>query len=452
MELSARPELERALQTSLLQTGLLPGGRPLYVAYSGGSDSTALLAALVALGYPVHALHVDHGWHAESSQWADFCCQQAQALGVPCAVLQLSPDTPGEGPEDRARRGRYALLESQLRPGDWVLTAQHQEDQAETLLLQLLRGTGWAGLAAMPRQRPLGQGILFRPLLQVSKQVLQDYLELKQLSYLHDPANRNLRYERVRLRDRVFPLLEDLGWPYAAAHMARAAENLGDVREIMEDWFEIYWRQHRLTHPDLPENRLSLSFLQQLSAPMQTMFIRTWLQRRQVPLPTKARMLALLAAVQAGGGGRCIQWEGGACWFQGQSLYLCQRPDFGEDWREGRWQPGQALPFRGWVCAHAALPIRSSAAHVLTDKLAEEQLFWRRRQHGESMLTPGGQHRPLKKMLLEVGVPPEWRAHLPLLWDGRGRLVLIPGFYAAPWAEARSDEPSGFCFYRHAHI
>ncbi|MBN6742302.1 tRNA(Ile)-lysidine synthetase, partial [Acidithiobacillus sp. MC6.1] len=100
MESSAPPELERRLQTRLQGSLRPPEGRILYMAYSGGGDSTALLAALVSLGYTVHALHVDHGWHPDSAQWAQSCQQQAAALGVAFTLLHLPPDTPGEGPED----------------------------------------------------------------------------------------------------------------------------------------------------------------------------------------------------------------------------------------------------------------------------------------------------------------------------------------------------------------
>ncbi|MBN2680365.1 tRNA lysidine(34) synthetase TilS [Acidithiobacillus montserratensis] len=449
MEWLARPELERRLQTCL-QEWPLSSGRPFFVAYSGGSDSTALLAALVALEYPVHALHVDHGWHAQSPVWADFCVTRAHALGVPCTVLRLPPETIGEGPEDRARRGRYAVLAAQLQEGDLLLTAQHQQDQAETFFLQLLRGTGIAGLAAMPRQKPLGKGLLLRPLLQIPKKVLLDYLQKKNIPYLQDPANQDPRFDRVRVRQQLLPLLQELGWQHAVDSVARTAENLGDVHALVEDWFAIYWERHRAAFPQLRDESLSLHFLRELSPALQRMFLRGWLQKLQMPLPSQARLAVLQQALDSGVS-QHIQWAGGACWLQGHTLYLWRSPDFTRNWSEGPWQSDEPLPFAGWECQLIPqLPLELSPDNghqALTAEVSRENLCWRRRQPGEKIRMPSGQHRPLKKILLEAAVPPEWREHIPLLRDAHGHLLLIPGFYTAPWASAAPGS-AALCFIR----
>ncbi|PKY10253.1 tRNA lysidine(34) synthetase TilS [Acidithiobacillus marinus] len=445
MEWSARPELEQRLQNRLQQWELTPQ-RPLLVAYSGGSDSTALLAALVALEYPVHALHVDHGWHAQSPVWADFCVTQTQAMGVPCTVLYLPPDTTGEGPEDQARRGRYAVLTEQLQEGDILLTAQHQQDQAETFLLQLLRGTGIAGLAAMPWQKPLGKGQLLRPLLQVPKSVIRDYLQQKNLPYLQDPANQDPRFDRVRVRQQLLPLLQEMGWAHAPGTLARTAENMGDVYALVEDWFTIQWERHRTAFPQLREDAVSLEFLRKLTPALQRMFLRGWLQKLRVPLPSQARLTILQQALDSGLGRR-IQWAGAACWLQGQTLYLWRSSDFTGDWQEGPWQSDSALPFAGWECQKVEALPSGSAHQALSAAFSEETLCWRRRQPGELVRMSTGTHRPLKKILLEAAVPPDWRAHIPLLWDTHGHLLLIPGFYTAPWARAAFGT-AALCFIR----
>ncbi|MGE4529721.1 MAG: tRNA lysidine(34) synthetase TilS [Acidithiobacillus sp.] len=447
MELSAPPELEQRLQNFMQDVPRPRDGRPFFVAYSGGSDSTALLVALQALHYPVHALHVDHGWHSESPQWAEFCRQQAAALGVPCTLLRLAPGTRGEGPEDQARRGRYALLAGLLQPGDWLLTAQHQEDQAETLLLQLLRGAGVAGLAAMPRQRPLGQGQLLRPLLNVPKQVLQNYLQAKNWPYLCDPANENPRYERVRLRQQVMPSLRASGWPHAAANIARAADNLSDAQTVLEDWFKERWQQHQSAYPDIPNNALSILYLRALSPAQQRVFLRDWLTQQHVPVPTRARLAVLLNSLDGIGAGKRIQWAGGEVWLQGGLLYLCDSPVFDQDWQEGRWSMDAPLPFSGWECQCGEASPEMVRHYALAAEHATGMLYWRRRQLGEHAQIHGGQHRPLKKIMLEAGVPPHLRTHIPLLWDAAGHLLLIPGFYTAPWAIPRMGQRA-LCFFK----
>ena len=437
---SALPDLERRLQTRL-QEDLCPSeGRTFHVAYSGGGDSTALLAALISLGYPVHALHVDHGWHPDSAQWARFCQQQAVALGAPFTRLRLPADTPGEGPEDQARRARYALMAAQLEQGDWLLTAQHLEDQAETLLLQLLRGAGVAGLAAMPWQRPLGIGLLVRPLLDVSQQVLRDYLEQRHLPFLNDPANADMRYDRVRVRNILLPQLRELGWPHAARNIARAADNLADMREIAADWFSLRWQRYRADYPELSAERLSVEYLQSLSAAAQRVFLRGWLQQRQISVPSRERLEVLRDAVMQGRGGARIQWEGGQAWLQGGLLRAWPQPcaTVEKEWEEGPWcaVPGKSLPIPGWQCALRDTP-PDGFHHALAERFAGMGLYWRRRREGELILTGQGQHRPLKKLLLEAGVPPDRRAEVPLLWDEEGHLLLILGYYTAPWASAR---------------
>ncbi|MGC9206183.1 tRNA lysidine(34) synthetase TilS [Acidithiobacillus sp.] len=432
MEWSARPDLELKLQIILQKWELLPRERPFFVAYSGGSDSTALLVALVALGCPVRALHVDHGWHAESRDWARFCVAQANALGVSCMVLHLPPETSGEGPEDRARRGRYALLAAQLQAGDYLLTAQHQQDQSETFFLQLLRGTGIAGLSGMPQQKPLGAGVLLRPFLQFPKQALLDYLQEKKIPYISDPANQDPRYDRTRVREQLLPLLENLGWPHAVATVARTAENLGDVHELVDDWFALYWDRHQSDHPGLQEDALSLGFLQRLSPTRQRMFLRGWLQRLQCPLPSRARLEVLQDALMTATA-KSIQWEGGACRIQGKTLYLSRAPEFDDNWQEGSWDISRPLPFRGWECRLLAQGSGEGVSHALLAECAEANLYWRRRQNGERSRMANGQHRTVKNIMLEAGIPPEWRANIPLLWDEAGHLLCIPGYYLAPW-------------------
>ena len=445
MESSALPELERRLRTRLQGDLRPPRGRSLYVAYSGGGDSTALLVALLSLGYEIHALHVDHGWHPDSAQWARFCQEQAKALGVPFTLLHLAADTPGEGPEDQARRARYALMAAQLRQGDWLFTAQHREDQAETVLLQLLRGTGVAGLAGMPRQRPLGAGLLVRPLLDVPRQVLRDYLEQRQLPFLNDPANADMRYDRVRIRRILLPQLQELGWPHATISIARAADNLADMGEIATDWFDLRWQQYRADHPGLSVEVLPLEYLHTLSVAVQRVFLRGWLQSLRISVPGRERLEALRDAVMRGRGGTRIQWEGGQAWLQGGLLRAWPQPRVTaeKEWEAGPWcaAPGKPLPIPGWQCAIRATP-PANLHHALAERFAGTTLYWRRRRQGERTLSGQGQHRSLKKLLLEAGVPPDLRADVPLLWDETGHLLVILGYYTAPWASAPRGEPA----------
>ncbi|MFY9975316.1 MAG: tRNA lysidine(34) synthetase TilS, partial [Chromatiaceae bacterium] len=195
------------------------GAPRVWVAFSGGLDSTCLLrAAAAALGRlpgKLHAVHLDHGLHPESAHWAQHSLGVCKALGVPLKIDRLSISrAPGESLEAVAREARYAALAALLGPGELVLTAQHQDDQAETLLLALLRGSGIEGLASMGPVSKLGSGWLLRPLLDVPRAALEAYAREEGLTWIEDPSNVSLAFDRNFLRRRALPLLRTR-WPSA---------------------------------------------------------------------------------------------------------------------------------------------------------------------------------------------------------------------------------------------
>ncbi|HVT34087.1 MAG TPA: tRNA lysidine(34) synthetase TilS, partial [Nevskiaceae bacterium] len=155
----------------------LPRGARVWLAYSGGVDSTMLLHLLASKKLPrFAAIHVHHGLQPQADAWARGCEKQCAALGVKCLVVrvQVNADDPA-GPEAAARKARYAALLAQMGKDDLMLTAHHQDDQAETVLLRLLRGSGVEGLAAMRAVTPFGPGQLVRPLLDVPAEAIRDY-------------------------------------------------------------------------------------------------------------------------------------------------------------------------------------------------------------------------------------------------------------------------------------
>ena len=210
---------------------------PLCVAYSGGPDSTALLHALAQLREArvrgLRAIHVDHGLHPRSADWAEHARQFCSVLEIECTVsrVQVQRDR-GVGLEAAARQARYVAFESALRDGEWLLLGHHRDDQAETVLLKLLRGSGPEGMGGMRAMRPLGTGTLWRPLLSASRTMLRDYAQRHRLPVVDDPSNADTRLSRNYLRSEIMPrLLEH--WPHAidsimhsAAHHRAAADVL----------------------------------------------------------------------------------------------------------------------------------------------------------------------------------------------------------------------------------
>lgn len=249
-----------------------------WVALSGGLDSTVLLHALVALrpdlGAPLAALHVDHGLHPASPDWAGHCRALCAALAVPLEVRSVAVDRPSsKGPEAAARAARYRAFAELLAPQERLLTAQHRDDQAETLLLQLLRGAGVRGLAAMPVRRVLGRGWLERPLLGFDRSELTQYAEDRGLRWIEDPSNRSPDLDRNYLRHEILPLLRRR-WPGAARTLARSAGHCGRAVEAIDALAE-----QDLAHCRAQAGyRLEIPALVELPHARQTEVLRAWIR------------------------------------------------------------------------------------------------------------------------------------------------------------------------------
>ncbi|HEX6636922.1 MAG TPA: tRNA lysidine(34) synthetase TilS, partial [Steroidobacteraceae bacterium] len=215
----------------------LTGPRPrVVVAFSGGVDSTVLADKLVRgrrkLG-SLRLVHVDHGLQAASAQWSRQCARQARGWRVPFTALRVRVKfNKGDSPEAAARDARYAALAAELEQGEVLVTAQHRDDQVETLLLQLFRGAGVAGLSAMPAIAPFGAGRIARPLLQASRGTLVEYATQRKLRWIEDPTNAQNRFARNYLRHEVLPAIR-ARWAGVDLAIARSARNMADAQVIL---------------------------------------------------------------------------------------------------------------------------------------------------------------------------------------------------------------------------
>ncbi len=216
-----------------------PASPHYWVAYSGGLDSTVLLRLCAALQQtgPVPrftALHVHHGLHPQADAWADHCAAECRALGIELTTRRVEArPAPGQSHEEAARNARYRAIQDQLGPGDTVLLAQHQDDQAETLLLQLFRGAGLAGLAAMPEHAQLSPGYLLRPLLDIPRSGLSAYAARQGLTWVEDPSNRDPAFDRNFLRHTVLPAIRT-HWPGIGRSLARTARHCAEAAELLD--------------------------------------------------------------------------------------------------------------------------------------------------------------------------------------------------------------------------
>lgn len=400
------------------------------VAASGGRDSTALLhataRAAAALGLEVHALHVHHGLVAQADGWLRHLqrqCRRWRAAGLPlqfhaCRLTGSPAD--GDSVEAWARRERYRALAAMAREAgcSLVLLAHHRRDQAETLLLQALRGGGPAGLAAMPR-RVQRQGITWaRPWLAQPREAIEAYLRRHRLAYVDDSSNDDTRLARNRLRHAVWPALQQ-AFPDAEPQLQAAAARAQEAAAALAE----------LAAADMASTcdgaQLQQAAWQALSPPRRTLLLRHWLaQQLPAPVPVPESLLQRLAAELPGR-------------------------------RQGRWPaPGGELRLHDGRLAFAAATVAATGPRATTLDLSRPGLHaapgWgghfvvsavpqggaepsrlrkldlRPREGGEQFqATPGGTPRSLKKQFQALRVP-AWQRDGPLLYQ-QGRLLFVPG-------------------------
>ncbi len=408
------------------------------VAYSGGVDSHLLLHLLSQLRRqdpslpPLLAVHVNHQLQAQAADWARHCQQQCEQLGVPLLLQTVTVSSgPRQSLEAQAREARYQAFEQILQPGDVLLQGHHLDDQAETVLLRLLRGSGCAGMAAMPGQRPLGSGRLLRPLLSCSRQQIVAAAEQAGLSWIEDPSNRCTDLARNYLRQQVLPLLEQR-WPGYRHTMARSSALLAESQQLNRELAQLDAERLQLS---LQAGSLSLQKFQQLNSLRRKNLLRCWLTARGLPVPTAQQLQQLLDEVLAARADAqpLLCWAGlEARRFDGELYVMSALAPVDTEWSQ-EWQ-GQALmiPGSGRLSATA---VSGAGLRV------QPGLQLRLRRGGERCRPQGRAHsQSLKKLFQEYAVPPWLRARVPLLYCG-DQLVAVAGYWVCEGFQAAAGEP-----------
>ena len=418
------------LLTTLAQ---FPKSTRFWVAYSGGLDSTVLLHAMAAcresLQVDITAVHVDHGLQAQSQVWQQHCQKNSAQLNIPLTSVRVEVDRQsGKGIEAAARAARYQAFASLMQAGDAICLAQHQDDQAETLMLQLLRGTGVAGLAAMPISKPFAGGTLLRPLLQHSRGELLAYAEQFDLNWIEDPSNEQITFDRNYLRHEVMPVVK-LRWPSADRSMARTAAHLAEANTLLQEVAAQDWQTVIAGGPEqLFPDQLCISALKTLSLSRQRNLIRHWIHRlNHAPLPDTKRLQQIFDEVIAAAQDcePCVQWQGLAVRRYRQRLYLTARELVSG--KGGDWDLRQALTLSE---LNVRLVVEASVENGLDPSLAGQDGMRIAFRQGGEVCCPagrGGQHHDLRKLFQEWGVPPWQRPRVPLLYVGN-KIAAVIGF------------------------
>ena len=405
----------------ILQESLSPllETQKLIVAYSGGLDSHVLLHALSSLrnnGFKneILAVHIDHGLQDECAQWAQHCKAVADQLTISIQCQQVVVDQKkGLGLEAAARDVRYAALASHLSPQDVLLTAHHENDQAETLVLQLLRGAGPKGLAAMPVKKSFARGWHMRPLLSASKQHFLRYAQQNNLTWIEDPSNQLDDFDRNFWRNKVSPVIQQR-WPSHVKTLCRAARLQAETANLLDEF-----ASEDLTRVgNSQRNTMVLERLAGLSEARIKNCLRYWLKQSGLSVPSEIKLKTLcqqmLTAKQDAQ--PCVTWSGGEVRrYQGELYAMAPLLDFDHK---------QVVM---WADTSKPLVITGLNKALSIDQLALKGLLIpegalvsiRFRQGGEVIKLAGSAHqKSLKKLCQEWAIPSWERARVPLLYVG----------------------------------
>ena len=392
----------------------VPAGTPLALGLSGGRDSVVLLDALAAVaparGHTLAAIHVHHGLSANADAWVQFCLRRSKELEIACVIRRVDiARQPRASLEALARRARYDTLADAARGigAAVVALAHHRNDQAETLLLQLLRGAGPHGLAAMPALRQDAAGVAWwRPLLDVSRARIDRYARDRKLAWIDDESNADSRHARNAVRHVVMPALAGIA-PQAEATLARAAAHQAEGARLLD---ELAAQDAQRAFDGATLRREALDALTPHRA---RNLLRWFLRCRGLPAPSTARLAAMLEQLRGARGDASIRLAHAGVEIgvhQGR-IVLHAAPPVRFD---VRWQGEQqlALPHGTIAFGHA------EGVGIDLTRVAGE-VHVRSREGGERFqVAPDRPRRALKSILRDAGIAPWDRRGLPLVYCG----------------------------------
>ena len=429
------PDGLEATVGAALRPVLFPRAK-LVLGLSGGLDSVVLLEVLRRLarplGFRLSCVHVNHGISPNARRWAAFCARRCERNGIALALHRIDIEPyRAEGLEAAARRARYQVYARQK--ADFIVLAQHLDDQAETLLLQLLRGAGVKGGAAMPllrelepdrKSRPARSPAIVRPMLAVSRKEIEAYAKANKLKWVDDESNADTGYDRNFLRHKVLPVIER-AFPAYRATLARAAGHLAEAGVLLDELAEA---DAQLA---VAGNKLVLAELQRIGVARAKNLVRWLLLQQGDAAPATDRLQEGLRQLFHARDDASVRVVLGACELRryGGCAYLLRSlahvpAELRRDWDGKRVWP---LPELGGTLHF----VRGTGAGLDCALIGARGLSATLRQGGEKLrLQPGGSTRSLKNLLQEARMPPWERERLPLIYCA-DTLVAVPGLGVA---------------------
>ncbi|MFG1173638.1 tRNA lysidine(34) synthetase TilS [Erwiniaceae bacterium CAU 1747] len=414
----------------------LTADQHILLAYSGGLDSTVLLHQLVLLrqqwpGLRLRALHVHHGLSPLADSWVAHCRRQCTQWNVALEVVNVTVDARQGGIESAARNARYQALAESVHPAETLLTAQHRDDQSETLLLALKRGSGPAGLAAMSPVQMRGENLHRRPLLGMSRQQLEAWAERYQLSWIEDESNQDPRYDRNFLRLQVLPLLNER-WPHFSAAVARSAALCGEQEQLLDELLA-----ESLDALIAEDGSLCFTPMLNMSPIRRAALLRRWIARHNGTMPSRQGLERLWQEVALSredatpclrlGPAEVRRFRDRLWWLHpAESLVACQL-----EWTPP-WLP-LLLPGELGV-----LKVDDNGISLRQPR-ASERVSVRFQARGTFHIVGRAGSRPLKKLWQESGIPPWQRERIPLLFYGEELIAALGVFVTRDGAPSSAE-------------
>ncbi|MBK4727717.1 tRNA lysidine(34) synthetase TilS [Pantoea agglomerans] len=417
----------------------------LLLAYSGGLDSSVLLHQLVLLrqqrpALQLRAVHIHHGLNPLAESWVAHCQQQCARWQVPLEVVYVRVDARQGGIEAAARTARYQAFRQRLRAGETLLTAQHQDDQSETLLLALKRGSGPAGLAAMPQQHWLGEHRHLRPLLTHSRQQLEEWAHHHQLTWIEDDSNSDARYDRNFLRLEVMPML-NARWPHFSRAVARSAALCGEQEQLLDELLA-----ESLDSLMDASGTLSILPMLEMSDARRFALLRRWIAHQQGSMPSRdalRRVWQEVACSREDAEPRFRLGQNEVRRFRGRLYWLPLLTSLSEHalpWPD-RAQPLLLPDGLGQLEQH------NNDGLALRPPLSGEAVSVRFQAQGSLHIVGRSGSRPLKKLWQELAVPPWQRDRTPLIFYG-DRLAAAADFFVTRDGAPAAPDPAWFVYWR----
>lgn len=397
--------------------------RKLIIAYSGGIDSHCLLHMLAqdnTLRNRICAVHINHGINQQANEWAQHCQQVCDALQIPLQIFALDiKPIAGDSLEAIARTARYQALAELVKDEEALLTAHHLDDQAETMLLQLFRGAGVAGLAAMPTKKTFARGWHIRPLLEVTRKQLMQYAQQYQLNWLEDQSNQDSQFTRNYLRHKIMPILKEK-WPSVAKTIARSSQHCAQTITLLQELAE-----SDLQYCLLDDKVLSLPSFIKLSTARQVNTLRFWLQQLTNCYPDQNTLMTILhQLIKAKRDAKPeLYWNGKIIRRFQQTLYCLpkQQKDLVKQEYDWDWK----TPF---VHHNFNLTANIKFGFGLDQKKLPLKLKIKFRSGGETIKPyKREQTHSLKKLFQEWNIPPWQRSNIPLIF-AEEELIAVIGY------------------------